>query len=141
MNNQTKVQSGTTLFDSMLGSIDYPEDSKAGRLYPFKVRCGVIKRRPPRHEFFELIIDMGRGDITRVLENKKFRGKGIVDLAFIFPERWMNVVEQQQFMRLLLRHQDVARIRCVDLLTSSPILTGEFFREQIRIVTWSDDKK
>jgi hypothetical protein len=38
------------IFDEMLGKIQYDPESEAGQCYPFYVRVGCLKRRPPRHE-------------------------------------------------------------------------------------------
>jgi hypothetical protein len=127
------VQSGTDVFESMLGSINYSKDEE---VYPFKVRCGVVKRRPPRHDFFQYIVDMGRGDIERILEHKPLTKEV---LTFVFPERWMNVREQQEFMSVLRIHPDTEKIKRVDIITSSPLLIGSFMAKQVRVLTWEDD--
>lgn len=128
---------GDEILDSMLGDIDYPKDSAPGTLYPFKVRVGCAKRRPPRHEFFEYLIDMGMPDIDKVFKNESFEGKK--SLTFIFPERWMGVAEQQAFMAALSAHPEAETLEQVDIITSSPLLIGNFYKEQIRILTWDDD--
>ena len=132
------VTSGTQIFNSMLGDIDYPEDSEAGKLYPFKVRVGCVKRRPPRHKFFDYIREMGSGDIEKVLNKEPFNKN---ELTFVFPERWMGVAEQQSFTHHLSEHPDIDKIKSVDIITSSPLLIGSFMREHIRILTWEDDDK
>lgn len=124
-------------FDSMLGNIKYSPDSREGKLYPFFVRVGCVKRRPPRHEFFEYFIDVGLNMIDRVMEHKPIRQ---TDLAFVFPERWLGVAEQQAFMYTLVKHPDASKIKTVDILTSSPLLVSDFMREQILILTWPDDE-
>lgn len=128
---------GDQIIDSMLGDINYPKDSRAGKLYPFKVRVGCVKRRPPRHEFFEYIREMGMPDIDRAFKNESFGGKK--DLTFIFPERWMGVAEQQAFTAVLAAHPEAKTLEQVDIITSSPLIIGAFFSEQIRILTWEDD--
>ena len=131
------VQSLTTILDSMLGDINYSKDSSAGKSYPFKVRVGCVKRRPPRHEFFEYFREMGMGDIDKVFKKESFEGKKT--LTFIFPERWMGVVEQQAFTAALEAHPEAKTLEQVDILTSSPLLIGSFYSEQVRILTWADD--
>ncbi len=133
----TEIMSVGQILDSMLGDIDYPKDSSSGKLYPFKVRVGCVKRRPPRHEFFEYLIDMGMPDIDKVFKNESFEGKK--DLTFIFPERWMGVAEQQAFTAALAAHPEAETLRQVDIITSSPLLIGSFYAEQIRILSWEDD--
>jgi hypothetical protein len=134
-----KVQNGADVFDSMLGDIDYPDDSKAGKIFSFKVRCGVVKRRPPRHEFFEPILNMGKVSIDPIMNHQPFTKEGPLDLTFVFPERWMGIKEQQDFMYALALHPDIERIKSVDIITSSPLIVGNFFKEQVRILTWADD--
>ena len=124
-------------FDSMLGDIKYSPEDRVGQLYPFFVRAGCIKRRPPRHEFFEFFIDVGLGQIDQVMQHKRIRQ---TDLSFVFPERWLGVAEQQAFMWTLARHPDAKKIKSVDILTSSPLLISDFMQEQIRILTWPEDE-
>jgi hypothetical protein len=122
--------------DGMLGDINYAPDSKAGGLYPFFVRVACIKRRPPRHDFFEFFLDVGVGMLDAVMEHNPIKQS---DLVFVFPERWLGVAEQQVFTYMIEKHPDVKNIKSVDIITSSPMLIGSFMREQIRIVTWPED--
>jgi hypothetical protein len=133
--------SGTDLFEGMLGDIKYPKDSKSGKLFPFTVRCGLVRKRPPRHEFFEFIIDMGRGNIERIMTHEPLTQSDPIDLTFVFPERWMAVCEQVEFMSKLTKHPDVEKIRSIDILTSSPMIIGNFMAAQVRILTWPDDEE
>lgn len=132
-----RMVTGNQIFEDMLGDINYPLEKYADT-YPFKVRVACVKRRPPRHDFFEFIRNMGLEDIDRVLAGKPLRGREV--LTFVFPERWMNVVEQQSFMSCLMKNPDIDKIKQVDIVTSSPLLIGNFFSEMIRVVTWEDDK-
>lgn len=135
MKNVTSVGD---VIESMLKDIDYPKDSVPGRLYSFKVRVGCIKRRTPRHKYFQWILDMGKENIERVLNYESFNG--VKDLTFVFPERWMNVDEQRCFMYILKKHPESETLETVDIITSSPIMISSFSREQILILTWDDDK-
>lgn len=140
---KTVAHSGNDIFEKLLGDIKYPKNSKSGELYPFTVRCGLVKRRPPRHDFFQYILNMGRADIDRVLEHKPLRPQTqeeSIDLTFVLPERWLGVKEQVDFMFALTTHPDVERIKTVDILTSSPMILGSFMAAQVRILTWSDDE-
>ncbi len=123
-------------FDDMLGDISYEPDSRAGKLYPFFVRVACIKRRPPRHDFFEMFIDMGRAHIDAVMNHDLINQS---TLAFVFPERWMGVAEQQAFTHCLAKHPEAKDIKQVDIITSCPMLIGSFMPEQIRVLTWPDD--
>jgi hypothetical protein len=132
------LQSVSEIFESMLGNIKYSPDSEVGKLYPFFIRCGCVKRRPPRHPFFEWIIDMGRRDVEKVMNGESLDKK---ELTFVFPERWMGVAEQQAFTHVLSKHPDAEKIEQVDIITSSPMLIGSFMREQILVLSWEDDDK
>jgi hypothetical protein len=116
---------------------DIHPDAEASKLYPFRVRVAVIRRRPPRHPFFEYLVDMGRGAIEDVLEQRPLKGP----LTFVFPERWMGVAEQQAFMALLSNHPDAAKIKDVAIVTSCPLIVGNFMRTQVGIISWPDDDK
>lgn len=129
--------SGASVFEEMLGDIDYPEDSFAGKLYKFKCRVGCVKRRPPRHKYFEYILEMGSGDIDKVFKGESFRGKK--HLTFVFPERYMGVTEQRAFTSVLNNHPEADSLEQVDIITSNPMLIGSFHNIQIRILTWEDD--
>ncbi len=127
-----------SMIEEMLGDINYSKDSKSGRLYPFKVRVGLVQRRPPRHDYFQYMLEMGRLDVERILDGSSLCGKN--QLTLIFPERWMGVSEQQKFMYVIVNHPEAKTIETVDMITSSPLLIGNFYREQIRILTWNDDR-
>ncbi len=134
---KTRIASGENLFEEMLGDINYSKKSEAGKLYPFKVRVGCVKRRPPRHEFFEFLREMGSGDIDLVFNGESFGGAKT--LLFVFPERWMGVAEQSAFMYVLKRHPEAKTLEQVDILTSSPMIIGNFMSAHIRVLTWPDD--
>jgi len=131
-----KVIKVSDLIESMLKDIEYSADARASGLYPFKVRVACVKRRPPRHPFFEYILDIGRADIESVFSGDPF---GKTELTFVFPERWLGVAEQQSFMAYLEKHPEATTLKRVDLVTSSPLLLGNFYAVQMRIVTWEDD--
>jgi len=122
-------------FEEMLGDIKY--DPKERSLYPFLARVGVCKYRPPRHSFFEYLINLGVGHIEDVL-NHTGDLSGV--LTFVFPERHLSVHEQRSFMYQLNRHPTVDKISQLDIITSSPMLVGDFYAEMIRILEWEDDK-
>ncbi|MHA1816597.1 MAG: hypothetical protein ACTSX1_11360 [Candidatus Heimdallarchaeaceae archaeon] len=124
-------------FEEMLGDIKYDPIEKG--LYPFMVRCGVAKYRPPRHPFFEYLINLGMGDIENVLYHTGGELSGV--LTFVFPERHMSVHEQRSFTSQLNKHPTVDKITQVDIITSCPMLVGSFYAEMIRVLTWEDDKE
>ena len=121
------------LIEEMLGDIDY--DVEELGLYPFMVRVGCVKMAAPRHDRFEYLLNFGMSHIPSV-----FNGTPLgTDLLFVFPERFMGVHEQQQFMSTLKKHPDAKDIQQVDIITSSPLIVGNFMRQMIRILTWDDD--
>ena len=127
----TRLISGGQFVEEMLGDITQKDD-----LYPFMVRVGCVKMAAPRHERFDFYREMGYGDIARVFDGSRF-GKSY--LTFFFPERHMSVHEQQAFMSTLTKHPHVDEITHMDLVTSSPLLIGNFHNFSIRILTWDDD--
>ncbi len=117
-----------------------PKSQSENEIYPdFRVFCSVIKYRSPRHPYFEMFIEMGRGNIDKVFSKESFR---MNELIFIFPERWMSVHEQHVFMSKMKEHPDAVekKINNILLLTSSPLIVGSFTRESVRIITFEDDK-
>ena len=130
------MQSLSAFFDEMLGDID-PNCSSTRRTYPFGVRVGCVKMCAPRHERFDLIRDLGFQDIDLVFSGKSFN-KDV--LTFAFPERHMSVHEQQAFMHAMLLNENIDIVKQVDMITSSPLIIGNFQRDAIRILTWQDDE-
>lgn len=132
---ETTVMSQGSMFDEMLGDIK----PNKGDLYPFDVRVGVVKYRPPRHDFFEFIQHMGKNNISPILYHKKFNPAKV--LTFVFPEAHMSVHEERSFMYKLHKHPEVKKIEQVDIITRSPMIVSDFKAEMIRILTWSGDEK
>jgi len=135
MNNPTT--SIGDIFEHWLGDIKY--DPKKRGLYPFMARVGVVKYRPPRHEAFEYLLNLGSGMIEDILYHKPGNIEG--SLTFVFPERFMSIHEQRSFMWALCRHPQVDQVTGVDIITSSPMLVGDFYAEMIRIIEWDEDKE
>ena len=135
--SETKVFSSIAdLFDDMLGDINYRVDEM--NLYPFKCRVGVIKYRPPRHEFFEYIRYLGANDIQPILYHEEFSMPS--QLTFVFPEAHMSVHEERSFTSQLSRHPQVSELQQLDIITKSPMIVGSFKAEMIRVLTWSEDE-
>jgi hypothetical protein len=59
----------------------------------------------------------------------------------VFPERFLGVTEQTRFVSAIEDLPGSDGITQVDIITSSPMIIGNFHREQIRILTWDDDEK
>jgi len=132
----TTITNMGTLFEEMLGDINYENDKFSMELYPFKVRVGMPYRRPPRHEMWEYFLEMGRQDIDRVFKKESF---GRDSLIFVFPERWMNVSEQRNLMHQLKQHPEAEKLKQVDIITHSPLIIGDFTQHMIRVLKWEDD--
>jgi len=124
------------IFEKMLGDIKF--NPAARTLYPFFVRVGVCKYRPPRHPIFEMVLELGYGYIENVLYHT---GKLSKHLTFVFPERHISVHEQHAFMAQFESHPNVGIVKQVDIITSCPLLISQFYGESIRILTWEDDKE
>jgi hypothetical protein len=75
---------------SVLGHFfnDFDVNKAKRENFPFPVRVAVVKNLPPRDEFFQYALDVGRGTIERL-----FKGNALEDDSpvFVFPERWMSV--------------------------------------------------
>lgn len=130
----TTMTSAVDIFEEFLGDINYSDDLQ---LYPFKCRIGVVKYRPPRHECFEYISQMGKPFIHPILYHEQFNMPEV--LTFVFPEQFMSVHEERCFTNELSRHPQVGELKQLDILTKSPMLVGSFRHEMIRILTWPDD--
>lgn len=137
MPRQTTFRNLGSMFEEMLGDINYEDNEFAMSLYPFKVRVGMPYRRPPRHEMWQFFLEMGHPDIDLVFNNESFEGR--TSLTFVFPERWMNVSEQRHLMYCLKKHQDAETIEQVDIITHSPLILGDFASHMIRVLKWEDD--
>jgi hypothetical protein len=131
----TTIISQGSMFDEMLGDIA----PNKGELYPFNVRVGLVKYRPPRHDFFEFMQYMGKLDIGPILYHEKFNPASV--LTFVFPEAWMSVHEERMFMYKLKDHPEVANIKQVDIITKSVMIVSDFKSEMVRVITWPDDDK
>jgi hypothetical protein len=144
-----QMMSAADLLDKWLGDIEDTSTKvrdamgEAGLfnghyLYPFFVRVGCVKMAAPRHERFEFLLGMGEGEIDNVFNGLRFYNE---HLTFVFPERYMSVHEQQAFMSTLTNHPFVDMITRMDMITSSPLLIGNFINRSIRTLQWDDDYK
>jgi len=144
MKNQltTFTSGASNWLEQWLGSIEQSELSK--KLYPhFKVRVACIKRRPARHDAFEMLLYMGLNHIDPIMKQKPFMGRTKGELTFIFPERWLGVAEQGSFMGRLNKHPDAVKgkITQVNIITSCPLILTNIDAPSIRVITFSDDNE
>lgn len=100
---------------------------------------------PPRDERFEFIREMGTGLIQVILEHKPldFRVKtndGGQALQFTFPERWMSTQEEYIFYSKVATHPQIknAKMTIIDLITKSPLIIGNFLKDDILIFRADD---
>jgi len=129
-------ESLNSIMESYLGKIK-PLSLEVTKL-PFFIRCGCVKMAAPRHERFDLLRDIGSELINSVFENKEIKK---VNPIFFFPERHLSVVEQQAFISALKNHRNSKDFLNIDIITSSPLIIGNFQRESILILQWNDDHK
>ena len=97
---------------------------------------------PPRDSRFDYDRDFGLGQIEAVL-NKEPLNMGVVtkgggqQIMFVFPERWLSTQEEQIFPVALSENPQIkkAKMTIIDLVTKSPLIIGNFIKEDIRIIT------
>lgn len=142
MTEGTVVVNLSDLLDEYFFGHHAPEVSDAEKLfYPdYRVKVAVVPDCPPRHERFEFMRDLGMMNIVRLFDGEplKISDDGVV--TFIFPERWMAKTEEQQFMLKIEENPAKPQIKEVHIATGSPLIVGEFVKEQIRIIKWPDDE-
>lgn len=100
----------------------------------------VVTSVPPRDQKFEYEREMGGPLVEKVLRHQplgltKIGEKGGQHLLFVFPERWMSTQEEQAFVPLLRVHPDIwnASLTIIDIATKSPLIIGNFLKEDVRI--------
>lgn len=123
--------SGDQWFENLSGG-KWPDTPD--KIYPFPVHVALPKWRPSRHEYWEFMLEMGRGEVLAALAGKPVQPK----LLVVFPERYISIQEQYIFMSAIARNQ--TKIRLFEMVTQSPIIIGNFLRTQLRIVTWPEDE-
>lgn len=123
------------ILNDWLGDIN-PEEAKPS--FPYGVRVGCVKMASPRHERFDLIRDAGAELLDKIFNNEPITDTCPV---LMFPERHLSVHEQQSLMARMNDHVSASNFERVDIITSSPLIIGNFTRDIIRILTWEDDHK
>ena len=107
-------------------------------------QCACVRDIPPRDEMWEYEREIGMAFLDDIFNLKKHnRLEAGITLLFMFPERWLSIREQQCFVHALGEYQKKFKIRfkMVQIVTSSPLIVGDFHREQVRIVRYDDSKK
>lgn len=122
--------------NEMLGGIDINNDA-ARQQYPFDIRVGCVKMAAPRHERFDFIREFGASELNGIFTGKPFT---VNSLLLVFPERHLSVHEQQCLMSAIVRNSAVGNLKSVDIITSSPLIVGNFGRDSINILQWQDDQ-
>ena len=97
---------------------------------------------PPRDSRFDYERDFGMGQIDAVL-NKEPLNMSVVTkgggqhIMFVFPERWLSTQEEQMFPYELKNNPQIkkAKMTVIDLVTKSPLIIGNFIKEDIRIIS------
>ncbi|RLD06759.1 MAG: hypothetical protein DRI65_06120 [Chloroflexota bacterium] len=132
-----KVRSVNDVFDEMLGGIDYTPSK--GEIF---CRVACIRARHPTHEYFQFILNMGSSLLPRILDKTPLESnirKPDFCIALVFPERHLSVHGQYALMGMLYKNPSITRFKQLDLITSSPILIGNFQKEAVRVCRWEDD--
>jgi hypothetical protein len=97
---------------------------------------------PPRDDRFQFERDFGMGQIQAALNKEPLNmgrvtktGKG-QQIMFVFPERWLSTQEEQLFIPALYENKQIkdAGLTIIDIVTKSPLIIGNFIKEDIRII-------
>lgn len=101
---------------------------------------------PPRDQRYEYERDFGMPKLEPILEHRPFKLDTIVkgggqQLLLIFPERWLTTQEEYMLVPQIKSHPQVkdAKLTIVDIVTKSPLIVGNFLKDDIRIVKPGDD--
>lgn len=119
------------IFDRVWGKDFYPDQKSLMVKYAFDVRVVVAKTMSPRHPSFYPFLEVGMDLIERTMACIPLNCE---KATFYFPERWLAVVEQREFMFKLETTNMGLNLKKADILTSSPIMISDFFQEQILII-------
>lgn len=83
------------IFDRVWGKDFYPDQKSLMVKYAFDVRVVVAKKMPPRHQSFYPFLEVGMDLIERTMTGIPLNCE---KATFYFPERWLAVFEQREFM-------------------------------------------
>jgi len=100
---------------------------------------------PPRDTRYEFDRDWGMGQIDAVMEHLPIKldhsvSGGGQQIMFVFPERWMSTQEEYMFVPMLKSHPQIveAKLTIIDIVTKSPLIIGNFLKDDVRIVSADD---
>lgn len=136
------IQAVRNIHEEMFAGIDKRASAKIG--YPFPMRIAVPRGRSPRHPMFEYSREMGSGMLPDLMAGRPLVRPGTtkpVELLFMFPERHLEPWEQQCFNYLLAGNPSSDLFACVDVVTQSPLIVGDYVAEMIRITSWPDEEE
>lgn len=119
------------IFDKVWGKNTYPDQTQLMVKYSFDIRVVVARQTPPRHPRFYPFLETGMKQVERTMAGIPLNCEKAI---FYFPERWLSVVEQREFMYKLETLNKGLNLKRVDLLTSCPVMITDFFEEQILII-------
>jgi hypothetical protein len=108
--------------------------------YKVPIACAIVRDLPPRDEDFEYFLEMGRGYIDPIFEQTDLGLPKDGYMYMVFPERWMSCQEQRYLIVALCAHPQAQEIKGLYIITSSPILIGEMYGENV-ILDFPDKKK
>ena len=130
-NSSISLAKAGKIFDDVWGKDTYPDQTQLMVKYSFDIRVVVARATPPRHPRFYPFLETGMKQVERTMEGIPLSCEKVI---FYFPERWLSVVEQREFMYKLETVNKGLNLKRVDLLTSCPVMITDFFNEQILII-------
>lgn len=116
---------------------DYDFDSPRAKTNGIYYQCLCVSNIPPRDEMWELEREMGSGFLDDLMNcNKITNFDG--EITFFFPERWLSVQEQSAFTLAIEAYQKKYKpvLKMIQIATSSPMIVGNFAREQVRVLKY-----
>lgn len=101
---------------------------------------------PPRDPRFEFIKEMGCGQLDNILCDRPINmsattERGGQHLRLVFPERHLTTQEEHILVPCLQWHHQIkdAPLTIIDIVTKSPLMVGNFLKEDVRIIRDAED--
>lgn len=137
---QTAIRSVYPEIERLLESIDVERQRQWPGVFgplPFRVVFPWSAPRDPRWQF---LLDVGRNDLECVFGGHEFYPASKRTLTFVFPERWMSVVERSGFVDALRNHPQTFNhyIEQCDIVTHDRLITSQLQRRQVTTVRFDD---
>jgi len=97
----------------------------------------LVSMVAPRDEFFDARRDVGAMRIEPVLQKGAlYLTERRFHLGYFFPERWLTVDEEEEFVNNLVTHPEVAEadLVVIDLITKSQSIVKNFLPDDVRFL-------